>query len=97
MDALLYLFVFLLISISLTDIWTNGYIFTPLRNWVSRLNFGKLLICPECFSFWVGFFLSFIFDPLIGFPGMSHYFLSHVFSGTVTFLMARFLYGKGVL
>jgi len=97
MDALLYLFVFVLISTSITDIWTSSYVFSGIRNWVSRLRFSKVLICPECFAFWVGFGLSFVFDPLVSYPGIGHYYLSHVFCGTIAFLVARILYNKGVL
>ncbi len=97
MDALLYLFVFLLISISITDLWTNSYIFSRPRNWLSRLSYSKIMICAECFSFWVGFSLSFAFNPLIAFPGLHHFYFSHIFSGTITYLVARLLYGKGIL
>jgi hypothetical protein len=97
MESLLYLFVFLLISLSIVDLWTNSYIFSAIRNRISRVNFSKILVCPECFSFWVGLILSFTFDPLIGFPGLSHYYLSHIFCGTLTFLVTRAVYNKGIL
>lgn len=97
MDALLYLFVFLLICISITDLWSSSFIFSNLRNKVSRLPYSKVLICPECFSFWIGLILSITFDPLIGYPGLSHFYLSNIFCGSVTFLFARLLYSKGIL
>lgn len=97
MDAILSLFVFLLISLSITDLWTSSYIFSRLRNWISRLPYSKVLICAECFSFWVGVFLSIVFDPLIGYSGLGHYYLSNIFCGALSFLISRLLYSKGIL
>jgi hypothetical protein len=97
MEAILYLFIFILINLSVVDLWTCSYILSSIRNKVSRLPYSKLLICPECAAFWLGFGLSFIFNPLIVLPGIGHYCLSNIFCGTIAFVTTRFVYSKGIL
>lgn len=60
------LFIVLIISMSITNIITNEYIFEPIRDLWCRI-FKKceklqcLISCPICCGFWVGLFLGLLF------------------------------------
>jgi hypothetical protein len=95
METLTSLLVFLLISLSITDLWTSSYIFNWLRNRISRLPYTKVFICPECFSMWIGIGLSLFFNPIL--PFFHCIILSHLFCGSLSYLLARFMYSKGIL
>lgn len=61
------LFIFSLLSYGISNIIVFGSIFEGLRNFFDKKNpgfFGKLVKCMMCTSFWVGFFLSFVFITL---------------------------------
>lgn len=60
------LVLFILVSVSVTNIITSEFIFEPIREawmrWFDRWEKLKYLItCPICLGFWVGLALSFPF------------------------------------
>jgi hypothetical protein len=90
--------VFALMSVGVSHLWSHADIFSPLRNWIARFTFlRKILLCPECCSFWIGLIISFMFNPLAGVLVYNVHFMSHVFSGVITYLFASFLYKKSIL
>lgn len=50
--------------VGITIIITTGSIFEELRNKVSETSqiLGKLINCPMCTGFWIGFFFGFLSD-----------------------------------
>jgi len=60
----------LLAALGLTFIVTDSMIFMPFRNWFSskakkdkRLKwFDNVINCPQCFGFWAGLVLAFLFN-----------------------------------
>jgi len=90
--------VFLFMSIGLSHLWSHSSIFQTTRNYLSKIKIlRKVLLCPECFSFWIGFALSFCFNPLAGVLVYKVSFLSHVLCGVITYLFASFFYNKNIL
>lgn len=60
------IFIFYLIVYSITNIILNEWIFEKIRNYFSNIKFfNKLLTCPTCFSFYMGFILYLIYQPVI--------------------------------
>lgn len=59
------LIIFILVSISITNIIQNGTIFSPLRVLIKNYNekIYNFIICSTCFGFHIGWLLSF-FLPL---------------------------------
>jgi hypothetical protein len=83
------LLAYLILSISMAFIWSFAEIFIPFRNFVAKIPYiRRPLLCPECCSFWVGFLISFIYNPLLIQTG----YLSYIFLGSATHLFACFLY-----
>ena len=82
------LIIYLILSLSISFIWSFTEIFTPIRNFVAKIPYvRKPLLCPECCSFWVGLLISFLYNPL------SHSIIfSNIFLGAATHLFACFLY-----
>lgn len=64
------LILFILVSLSVTNIVVREYVFEWLRSyirkWFPNSLLNKMIHCPTCAGFWVGILLSFIFPPLIG-------------------------------
>jgi hypothetical protein len=84
---------FLLISISISTMWSFSEIFRNFRNISSRIPYiKKMLLCPECSSFWVGLFTSFLYNPIN--LDVDFYMLSNIICGLITYLFAHFLYKK---
>lgn len=79
------LIIFILVSFAITSILTREYIFL----WLRKLLPFKPFTCPNCMSFWVGFFISFVF-PGIDFILYSAY-LSPIFYGCVSYTLNRIL------
>ena len=62
---MLNLLIFIILAYGITNIVTYSTLFEPIRNFFDKINpgfLGKLFSCPLCFSTWVGFLLSFIFQ-----------------------------------
>lgn len=82
---------YILISLSFSYMWSFADIFIPVRNFVARIPYVRRpLLCPECSSFWVGLFVSFLYNPLI--LDINVLFLTNICCGLVTHLFACFLY-----
>ncbi len=89
----LELLYFLCISLSFSVMWSFSSIFSPIRNLISRIPYiHKPFICPECASFWVGLFVSFLYNPIILDIDMP--ILGNIICGLVTHLFAFFFYSK---
>jgi hypothetical protein len=57
---------FVFVALSFSVMWSFSEIFNPIRNIISKIPYiRKPLLCPECSSFWIGFFVSFIYNPVI--------------------------------
>lgn len=81
--------IYIILSLSVSFMWSFSEIFSPVRNFVARIPYiRKPLICPECSSFWIGFFVSFLYNPLFSELGI----LSYIFCGLAVHLFAAFLY-----
>ena len=84
---------FVCLSLSFSVMWSFSEIFRPIRNIVSRIPYiRKPLICPECSSFWIGFFVSFLYNPVI--LDFNILIINNIVCGLLTHLFAFFLYGK---
>lgn len=92
--------IFILISLSISYMWSFSEIFRPIRNFIAKIPYiRRPLICPECSSFWMGLLTSFIFNPiypLIGFTYLNM-IISHLLCGLLTHLVAANLYKKQIL
>ena len=57
---------FLLITISLSQLWSHSKVMSPLRIWITKVPIVRnALLCPPCSSFWVAFGFSFLLNPLV--------------------------------
>jgi len=93
---ILKLFVFLLISISCSHLWSHSVIMGYIRRKIVYIPLiRKPLLCPECSSFWVAFGITFIFNPLIDLICIP--FLSNVFVSVISYTISGILYKKQIL
>lgn len=89
MNDLIY---FVILSLSVSYMWSFSDIFKPLRNTVAKIPFIKRpLLCPECSSFWFGFGVSFLYNPIF-FTTFNFSILSNIFAGLVVHLFASIIY-----
>jgi hypothetical protein len=71
--------------------WSYSEIFNPVRIIISRIPYiRKPLLCPECSSFWVGFFASFLYNPVI--LDVDIIGFSNIICGLITHLCAFYFY-----
>lgn len=63
MITLINLIIFILSSVGCTFIVTESYIFSPIREYITKKipKLGYLLGCNQCMGMWVGMFISLIF------------------------------------
>ena len=84
---------FVCLSLSFSVMWSFSEIFMPVRNIVSRIPYiRRLLICPECSSFWIGFLVSFLYNPII--LNFDILFIGNIICGLLTHLFAFFFYKR---
>jgi hypothetical protein len=84
---------FVCLSLSFSVMWSFSEIFRPVRNVVSRIPYiRKPLICPECSSFWIGFFVSFLYNPVV--LNFDILIIENIICGLLTHLFAFFLYSE---
>jgi hypothetical protein len=82
---------FVCISLSFSVMWSYSEIFNPVRIIISRIPYiRKPLLCPECSSFWVGFFVSFFYNPVI--LDIEITGLSNIVCALITHLFAFYFY-----
>lgn len=92
MDSIFLFLLILLLSISITKMWSDSDIFLPIRNFISDVKWlRKPFLCAKCMSFWFGFFVSlFVYDPF-----SVHFDMPIVFSqicfGLITHYITCFL------
>lgn len=98
MEVFFGLLTFIIISIAFSHMWSHSKILGPVRNIIARIPYIRVpLLCPECSSFWVGFAVSWIYNPFFGIPILGTIVLSNVVLGLVTHLFADPLYKKEIL
>jgi hypothetical protein len=95
LEVFLGILIYLLMSLSIAHMWSHANIFTYARNKVAKIPYiRRPLICPECFSFWAGLGVSFIFNPL---ASVLYVGISNIMCGLITHLIADALYKKEIL
>jgi hypothetical protein len=81
--------VFILLSVSVAQMWNYSKIFLPVRNAIAKsLLLSKPLLCMECSSFWIGVITSFFYNPL---RGEFNSITATIFAGLLTHLVASYL------
>jgi hypothetical protein len=82
---------FIILSLSVSYMWSYSEILKPLREITAKVIFiNKPFLCPVCASFWFGLLISFLYNPI--FLDIHIPFLSNIFCGLCTHLFACFLY-----
>ena len=95
LELLCGLLIYLLLSLSIAHMWSHADIFTSCRNKIAKIPYiRRPLICPECFSFWAGLGVSFLFNPL---SSIIYSIISNIFCGLITHLVADALYKNDIL
>lgn len=92
---ILELIYFLFLSLSVSIMWNFSEIFKPIRNIVSRIPYlRRPFLCPECSSFWFGFFVSFLYNPIK--LDFSFFIVTNLFCGLCSHSIAFFIFRKNV-
>lgn len=98
------LFIYILIAVGCSCLWSLSDIFMPFRNYVAKNipnPFKKMLLCMECSSFWIGFFIGFLINPLPYYFTYSWHFLntlvSSICGGIITYLFIKIANNKNIL
>jgi hypothetical protein len=82
---------FLLISLSVSYMWSFSEIFAPVRHFISKIPYiRKPFTCPVCSSFWFGFGCSFLYNPFI--LDVHVFLFTNCIAGLITHLCAVCLY-----
>lgn len=82
---------FLILSLSTSYMWSFATIFKGARKLVSKIPYVRVpILCPECCSFWVGFFVSFLYNPIV--LDLNFFLLNNIFAGLATHLFACYAY-----
>lgn len=77
---------------SFSYMWSFSEFFRPFRNFLSKIPYiKKPLLCPECFSFWVGVLVSFLYNPIVIYYNI---LLPNIICGLVTHMFACLIYKK---
>lgn len=91
-----YLFIYILITVGCSCLWSLSDIFMPVRNYVAKHfpnPLKKMLLCMECSSFWIGFLIGFIINPLPEYFVYRSYIVQMVLSaicgGIITYLTVK--------
>lgn len=70
--------------------WSFSDIFKPIRNFIAKIPYiRKPFICPECFSFWIGLLVSFLYNPIIINYNL---FIPNIICGLITHFFASIIY-----
>jgi hypothetical protein len=82
---------FVILSLSVSYMWSYASIFAPVRKFVAKIPYVRVpMLCPDCSSFWMGIFVSFLYNPIV--LMISVPLLTNIFCGLVTHFFASFLY-----
>jgi hypothetical protein len=88
---LLNLLYFIILSLSVSYMWSYSEIMKPLREITAKITIlNKPLLCSVCASFWFGLLISLLYNPVI--LDINIPFLTNIFCGLITHLFACFLY-----
>lgn len=93
------LFIYIIITVGLSSIWSLSDIFLPVRNFVAKhfpKPIRKLLLCMECSSFWIGILTSLFIFP-ITIPTYNYPLLNNICLGIITYLSVRILNNFNIL
>jgi len=94
--VLINLLLFLLIAISVSQLWSNSKICGYIRRKVV-LNIPLIrdaLLCAVCASFWVGVFVSLFFNPFIG---LLPFIASNAAAGVINYAICGILFKNNIL
>jgi hypothetical protein len=95
MNIFFNIIVFLFLSLSVAYMWSHADIFSTTRKFIIKVPYiRRPLLCPECFSFWAGFGVSFLYNPL---ASITFAIVSNIFCGLITHLAAATLYKHDIL
>lgn len=87
------LILFILVSISLTNIIYQEYVFAWFRNFIDKYFkyslLNKMLRCPTCLGFWCGILTSFAF-PEFGISWIVGAFITSITMKTYELLLLKF-------
>lgn len=87
---------YLLLSVSVAYMYSFSDIFNYVRNKVATIPYIRVpMSCPECSSFWFGFGVSFIYNPIQ--VDITCIGLTNIICGLVTHLVASCLYRNNIL
>lgn len=82
---------FVVLSLSVSYMWSYSEIMKPLREFVAKINIlNKPLLCPVCASFWFGLLTSLLYNPII--LDINIPLLTNIFCGLCTHLFACFVF-----
>jgi hypothetical protein len=88
------LIIFLLISIAVSQLWSNSKIFGYVRRFIVNIPIVRdILLCNVCASFWMALFVSLFFNPLIMLP----HIVSNFALGAINYLICGILYKSEIL
>ena len=92
---MLSLIVFLLVAISLSQLWSHSKVFFPIRKFLTRIPIIRdALLCPPCASFWVALSFSFILNPLVFILPI---LISNISLAVINYAICDILYKKQIL
>jgi hypothetical protein len=87
--------IFLLISISLSQLWSHSKVFSRVRGFITKIPLIRdALLCPPCASFWSALFLTLFLNPLLPILPM---FIANVSISVVNYAICGILYKKNIL
>lgn len=76
--------VYLLISLSLSQLWSHSKIFSYIRIFLVKIPLIRdALLCPVCSSFWIGLFVSLFLNPLL--PFFSNIIISSISCAVINY------------
>ena len=82
---------FLLISLSVSYMWSFSEIFGHIRSIMSKIPYiRKPFLCPVCSAFWFGLGCSFLYNPIT--LNNDYMFASNLIAGLITHLTAVVFY-----
>ena len=91
--------IFILIAMSISCLWNESEIFIPLRILVTKIPIIRgPLLCPECSTFWIGFALSFMWNPVLSFDigYFSYDIISNIVLASLSYLAAHIFYNSSL-
>jgi len=92
---LIYLIIFLLISVASSQLWSNSKICGYIRRFIVKIPFIRdVLLCPSCSSFWIAMFVSLFFNPLIG---LMPYIVSNIAISIINYAICGILFKRNIL